>query len=61
MKLESPSEWADAVAFDKAIRKCGGMRGDVFIHADRIPLDQVDLRNAADHGQLSLFDKAGGR
>ena len=55
LKIESPNEWEDAVEFDKAIRKCEGMRGDMFIHADRIPLDEVDLRSAQDKGQLSLF------
>lgn len=52
---EAPEEWAEVVAFDKAIRRCGGMRGDVFLHADRVPLDEVDLRTAEDAGQLRLF------
>jgi hypothetical protein len=52
---ESPEEWADVVAFDKAIRKCGGMRGDVFLHAKRIPLDEVDFTTAEDMGQLNLL------
>ena len=52
---ESPDEWVDVVEFDREIRKCDGMRGDVFLHADRLPLDEVDLRTAEDMGQLSLF------
>ena len=59
IKNESPDEWADVVAFDKAIRKCGGMRGDVFLHEDRIPLDEVDLRTAEEAGQLRLFEAPG--
>lgn len=56
MRDNRPDEWAEAVAFDKAIRKCGGMRGDVFLHADRVPLDQVDLSTPDDfQEQLSLF------
>jgi len=55
LRDNSPDEWQDVVEFDKAIRKCGGMRGDVFIHAKRIPLDEVDLRTDRDKGQLSLF------
>ncbi len=51
----SPREWRNAVKFDKKIRKCGGLRGDVFIHSKRIPLDEVDLRTDQDKGQLSLF------
>jgi hypothetical protein len=48
----SPDEWQDAVEFDAAIRKCGGMRGDLFVHADRVPLDLVDLSTDVDRGQL---------
>jgi len=55
LKDESPEEWQDAVEFDRAIRDCGGMRGKVFLHADRVPLDEVDLSTREDFGQLSLF------
>jgi len=47
--------WQEAVEFDRAIRHCGGMRGQVFLHADRIPLDEVDLSTPEDFGQLSLW------
>ena len=50
-----PVEWDDAVAFDKAIRNCGGMRGDVFLHSARVPLDEVDLSTDVDRGQLLLW------
>lgn len=43
MKQNRPEEWAEVVAFDKAIRNCGGMRGQCFLHGDRVPLDEVDL------------------
>ena len=37
-----PNEWADAVAFDKAIRKGGSrgtpLSGEAFLHASRLPL-----------------------
>ena len=39
-----PEEWAEAVAYDKAIRKSCGMNGETFLHEDRIPLDQVQFR-----------------
>lgn len=55
MKLNRPQEWTDAVEFDAAIRKCSGMRGDVFLHAKRIPLSEVDLTTLEDAGQLSMF------
>ncbi len=56
MKAEQPKEWAEAVAFDKAIRHCRGMRGDVFIHSDRKPLDECNLWRDQDENQLPLFD-----
>lgn len=54
LKNNSPEDFEDAVFVDKAIRKCGGMRGDVFLHANRIPLDEVVFNR--DGNQLSLFD-----
>ncbi len=55
MRDHRPDEWADAVEFDHAIRKAGGPRGDTFLHRSCKPLDQVDLSNAEDHGQMDLF------
>lgn len=58
-----PEEWADAVEFDRQIRK-GGARGlpldgEAFLHVQRVPLPETDLRTpaekAADAGQLDLF------
>ena len=46
MRDTRPDEWADAVAFDAAIRTCGGLRGDTFLHRSCLPLDQADLSNA---------------
>lgn len=51
----SPTEWADAVAVDRAIRNCGGLRGEVFLHRSCKPLDEADLRTDAEKGQLSLW------
>lgn len=58
LKKRSAADWNDAVDFDKTMRKAGGMRGmrgDLFIHRDRVPLDQVDLRTQKDAGQEHLF------
>ena len=56
LRDHEPASWADAVSFDKAIRKCGGMRGDMFLHSARVPLGEVDLRTDRDFGQRMLFD-----
>jgi hypothetical protein len=54
---ENPEEWQDAVEFDAAIRNCGGMRGEVFLHADRIPLPLVNLEKKYDPRQQTFgFD-----
>ena len=60
MRDNRPEEWDDAVQFDHAIREAGGMRGDTFLHADRIPLEMVDLSTAEDNGQLSMLDECEG-
>lgn len=55
-----PSEFADACDFDDAIRIARGMNNQQFVHSDRIPLREVDLSTAADHGQLSFMDECDG-
>lgn len=54
---KTPDEWAQAVKVDKAIREpVRGLTGKQFLHPQRVPLDQVDLSTAEDHGQLNLFN-----
>lgn len=61
MRDDAPGEWADAVGVDRAIRNpieregTAPMRGKQFTHPKRVPLDEVDLSNAEDAGQLNLF------
>lgn len=59
----SPKEWADAVAFDEAIR--GGhvqpdgkvqLLGAAYLHSSLVPLAQADLSTPEDRGQLNLFE-----
>jgi hypothetical protein len=61
LKDEAPDEWADAVAFDYAIRggyKREGARldGQMFLHRSLIPLDEVDLSTPQERGIWGLFD-----
>ena len=57
----SPSDFADAVAIDAAIRPGivrnakGTMTGNLFIHRSLKPLDQVDLRTDEEAGQGMLM------
>ena len=56
---ENPEEWADAVAFDEAIRVDKRAKGVVslqFLHRSGKPLSEVDLRSDEEKGQGSLWD-----
>ena len=58
MQDNAPHDWADAVRVDKIIRYTGTLRNarhQQYMHAKRIPLDEVDLRTLEDRGQLNLF------
>lgn len=57
LRDNDPEGWAEAVAFDKAIRK-GGVRaiplnGEAFLHASRMPLDQAPI------DRVTAFEWAG--
>jgi hypothetical protein len=46
MRDNRPADWADAVEVDHAIRTIPGsvgMRGKAYLHAARVPLDEVNL------------------
>lgn len=56
LKAESPEEFADTVAVDKAIRDIPGFDYEQYLHRSLMPLDEVDLSTEEDHGQLDMFD-----
>ena len=60
MKDNTPEEWNKLVGFDHEIRqrqRLGGAKitGDLYVHRDCIPIDQVDLTNDSDMGQMDMF------
>ena len=55
-----PEEFADAVEVDRAIRHQSGMRGEQFMHAKRIPLDQVDFTIAKERAQNQFLNECEG-
>lgn len=59
LKETMPDEWADAVAFDKAIRHDATrkvrLRSMPYLHKSGKPLDEVDLRTDEEKGIMSLF------
>lgn len=55
LRDNSPDEFADAVAFEREVQAHGlGLYGTPYLHAERVPLDQVDLSTREDHGQLTF-------
>lgn len=61
MKLDRPDEFADAVQFEIEIQQSdAGLRGKPFLHASRVPLDQVDFSTAEDAGQLTFDAECAG-
>ena len=58
MKMNDQTSWDDAVDFDRAIRNLAPQTQ--YLHNKKIPLDEVDLRNDEDMGQLSFLDECDG-
>jgi hypothetical protein len=53
----APEEFEQACEVDEALREAQGrFHGKRFLHADRIPWRNVDLRTAEDRGQLDMFN-----
>ncbi len=50
-----PEGWADAVEFDAGMRHFRDGCASAFLHRQRVPLAEVDLRTEQDRGQLDLF------
>ena len=49
-----PALWADAVAFDHAIRTHPAVRGTPYLHRTLTPLAEVDLSTPEDRGQQAF-------
>lgn len=56
MKRDDPAGFAWAVEYDRQVRDFGGkVKHRSYLHSSCVPLDQVDLRNDTDKGQLLLW------
>ena len=53
---QNKEEWEEVVAMDKAVRKASKLRdfNELYLHNDRVPLDEADLEPNKD--QQDLFD-----
>lgn len=56
LRDESPSEWADAVAFDASMRSYR-IDGEAYLHHALVPLPMADLRTPQDRGQVEMFER----
>jgi hypothetical protein len=60
LKDETPEEFADAVAFDEALRhpltRLAKLSGDAYLHRSARPLAEADLRTEQERGIMNLFD-----
>lgn len=52
MKRNDPVSWADAVTFDRIIRRIPGVNSMCFLHRSCKPLDEVEFN---ENEQLDLF------
>jgi len=57
LRDQAPEDWTEALRIDRLIRSkpMRGIKEGLYLHAQRVPLDQVDLSTAEDRGQLNLF------
>lgn len=56
LKMSGNGDWQKAVEIDRAIRNARPPY-DLFVHPARRPLEEVDLRNEEDRGQIRLWDE----
>ena len=55
LRDEEPEEFAKAIELDKRIRDgVYTVENQLFLHVDRVPLDEVDLRSSEEKGQRSF-------
>jgi len=54
MRECDPASWAEAVAFDRAIRQLPSLRGKTYLHRSCRPLDEAPI-DEVDPGQGTLF------
>jgi len=65
LRDNDPEAWADAVEFDKQLRdldagKDKGLSGKLYLHADCVPLDEVDLSTDEERGQGNWLNECAG-
>lgn len=57
---KDPVAWADVTQFDAAIRDCGGLRGQTYLHRSCKPLPMVDFESMEEKGQRNWLNECEG-
>jgi hypothetical protein len=56
LRDDDPAGWDEAVRVDALIRaSVRGAKDPLYVHRSMVPLAQVDLSTAEDHGQVDAF------
>lgn len=58
LRDNDPAGWDSAVQVDRALRKEGNkipLDGQLFVHRDRVPLDQADISSDEERGQMGFW------
>ena len=55
LKENYPEDFADAVDFDRALRKKPRAEGELYLHRSCRPLDEIDFSESNEQGSLDLF------
>lgn len=59
LRDNDPEGWQQAIEVDEALRangKAGRFESELFLHRDRVPLAEADIRSDEDKGQINLFN-----
>lgn len=56
IKDTDTAAWAEAVEVDAGIRRARGFSSEQYLHADRVPLIEVDLTKPSERGQADMFN-----
>jgi hypothetical protein len=63
LRDEDPKSWQDAIEYERklqaAAERVPRLDGVPYLHPQRVPLDQVDLRTDVEHGQGLLWNDMG--
>lgn len=62
LRDDDPDAFEDAVEFEQNFRLLDltSIKGEPFLHEDRVPLPEADLSTPEDHGQFSFADECEG-